>query len=395
MPSLASHKDRPYRIAIVGGGLMGATLAAFLAPSQAEIYVLDKQTRATAYQSTHVIALSAGACACYAQWLQSVAFENFGTQIRRVETTTRQGVGKITFNAADLNVDYLGLVIPVVSLLQILHQTLDAFPHCHWLESAACQTVQSSDAGVELRYGVGSSEPQTLQVDLCLIADGMQSPLAQQLGFGTAVHPYHQHAIVGECKLALPHQGTAYERFLDTGALALLPFGERGFWYVLVVDEAKTQSWLSLKDTDFLAQLNDLMAYRAGLLTQVVSRHAVPLSQSLAQAIIGNRCLVMGNAAHSLHPLAAQGFNLSVMDAHQLALLFQETQATTDTTQTLLQAYQQRTTDYQKTLIQAVHGLAMLGTQAWLAPLKSLGLTCMGHLPSVQTSIADLSLGRY
>ncbi len=385
---------KPYKIAIIGGGLMGATLASFLAPSQAEIYVLDKQSRAKSYQTTHVIALSAGASACYSHWLKRDIFEKIATKIHRVETTQSRGVGKIVFNAQDLNVEYLGLVIDASSLLQSLHQSLGS--NCHWLESAECHVVQSSESGVEIQYAVdNSTDYQTLQVDLCLIADGMQSPLTKQLGFGAQVHSYHQHAIVGQCTVALPHKGTAYERFLKTGAIALLPFGHDAFWYVVISDDGMTPTWMSMEDSDFLSYLNEQTAYRAGVITAVNSRHAVPLTQSLAQAVIANRCLVMGNAAHSLHPLAAQGFNLSVLDAHHLALLFQGFSQPSGNTQALLQTYEQRVAIYQKTIIHAVHGLAVMGTHEWLSPLKSLGLSCLGYLPTVQESIVEWSLGRY
>ncbi len=375
---------------------MGATLAAFLAPSQAEIYVLDNQPREKAYQSTHVIALSAGASACYAHWLQSDLFAEISTKIQRVETTAQGGAGKVVFTASTLNVEYLGLVLNASALLRALHQTLAQHRHCHWLESTTCQTIRSLESGVTLHYTTSDATLQTLTVDLCLIADGMHSPLTKQLGFGTQVHQYHQSAIVGQCSSVLPHRGVAYERFLKTGALALLPFGERGFWYVLVVDETTTPAWLAMHDTVFLFYLNEQMGYRVGLITAANSRHAVSLSQTLAPAVVANRCLVMGNAAHSLHPLAAQGFNLSVMDAHHLATLFQNFSKTEQgAIQTVLQSYQQQVATYQQRVIQAVHGLAVMGTQAWLSPFKSLGLSCIGQLPTVQESIATWSLGRY
>lgn len=396
MLNLTKNQSKPYRIAIVGGGLMGATLAAFLAPTQAEIYVLDSQPRAKAYQSSHVIALSAGAVACYAHWLQSDLFRDIATQIQRVETTTHRGVGKIVFTADTFHVDYLGLVLSASELLRALHQTLAAYPRCHWLESTTCQRVRSLDAGVELEYRTAEVTVETLSVDMCLIADGMHSPLTKQLGFCSEVHDYHQSAIVGRCDLALPHQGVAYERFLKAGALALLPFGVRSFWYVLVVDEATTSAWLSMADTDFLSYLNEQMAYRAGLITAVASRHAVPLSQTLAPAVLANRCLVMGNAAHSLHPLAAQGFNLSVIDAHHLASLMQDFLSTDQgTIDIVLRTYQQQAALYQQRVIHAVHGLAVMGTQAWISPVKSFGFSCLGQLPTVQETIASWSLGRY
>jgi 2-octaprenyl-6-methoxyphenol hydroxylase len=168
-----------------------------------------------------------------------------------------------------------------------------------------------------------NGEQQILQADLVVMADGGRSSLREQLGIGYSVQSYDQHALVANVSLDRPHRNIAYERFTQDGPLALLPGesinGHNRCGLVWTLGDDELDGVLALDDAAFLARLQERFGYRAGRFTAVGERYHYPLKLSLAEEQVRAGLVVLGNAAHALHPIAGQGYNLALRGAVALA----------------------------------------------------------------------------
>jgi ubiquinone biosynthesis UbiH/UbiF/VisC/COQ6 family hydroxylase len=174
-----------------------------------------------------------------------------------------------------------------------------------------------------------------LDAKLVVIADGMQSALRQQLGIASDCSPYDQHALVANLVTELPHHGVAYERFTEQGPIALLPLPahEQGDQkqhraaLIWTLPDNAVNDVMQLPDAGFLAKVQQRLGNRCGRLSAVGSRHCYPLSLVQAREQVRSRVVLMGSAAHHLHPVAGQGFNLIMRDCLALAETLQSATA--------------------------------------------------------------------
>jgi 2-octaprenyl-6-methoxyphenol hydroxylase len=168
-------------------------------------------------------------------------------------------------------------------------------------------------------YRLTLNDETTLECDLAVLADGGRSGLREQLGINVRQRPYNQSALIANITPSEAHNGMAFERFTDEGPMALLPLPENRcalVWTRLGMD---AQRLADLSERDFLSELQGVFGYRLGTLKQVGARHLYPLTLVEAEEQVRSHLAVLGNAAHSLHPIAGQGFNLSLRDADALA----------------------------------------------------------------------------
>jgi ubiquinone biosynthesis UbiH/UbiF/VisC/COQ6 family hydroxylase len=188
---------------------------------------------------------------------------------------------------------------------------------------ATVASLQYKSQSVELQLH-SAGEPSVLSCRLAIIADGANSSMCQRLGIHAEVQDYGQTAIVANIATDEPHKGVAYERFTAQGPMALLPLlGTRAFAHrsalIWTMPTADAQSLLEASDGKFLQALQEHFGYRQGHFIHVGVRASYPLRLSSAKEQVRQRTVVLGNAAHSLHPVAGQGFNLALRDAAVLA----------------------------------------------------------------------------
>jgi len=160
------------------------------------------------------------------------------------------------------------------------------------------------------------SQPYTAQ--LMVAADGAQSSIREQLGIQTLQRDYRQTAIIANVSTDKPHHNIAYERFTDSGPMALLPMTEQRSALVWTVHADQSEALLALDDTEFLQRLQERFGYRLGRFNRVGARHAFPLQLLQAKESVRARLALMGNSMHALHPIAGQGFNLGLRDVATL-----------------------------------------------------------------------------
>ena len=187
-----------------------------------------------------------------------------------------------------------------------------------WLAPARLLEAGAEPGGYTLKIETGESIEE-LRTDLLVVADGGRSSLLEQLGVHRSVQPYGQAALIANVTTSAGHGAIAYERFTETGPLALLPLSGRRSALVWTLPDHQAADYATLPESEFLGRLQDAFGFRMGTLIQVGERTCYPLRLIEAQEQIRSSLVILGNAAHSLHPIAGQGFNLSLRDTLALA----------------------------------------------------------------------------
>lgn len=350
-----------YDIAIVGGGLMGAALALLFCktlPGRRVVLIEQKPLESATDQilaqpnfdarSTALAPTSAGTLRRLGVW---PALAAHATAIRRVQVSDRGHLGWVRLDTDSNAGEPLGYVVENRALGRAL---TDAMLACEGLELLAPAHVKrllshSDSVSLDIQEPNGApaveSEGRTLTAQLVVIADGADSPLRHQLGIGDIAKDYRQSAIIANVRHEQPHGETAFERFTHHGPLALLPLGGEGGHTSAVVwtwpsDQAAEA--LNLSDGDFLTRLQREFGYRVGRLQQVGERQGYALRLCLAREQVRSRVVLMGNAAHFLHPVAGQGYNLALRDGLRLAEVLQTAGAGDLGDLLLLQEYERR-----------------------------------------------------
>lgn len=313
--------DGDYDILLVGGGLVGASLARGLIGSRLRLAVVEAVPPATQARPGHddrVIALS---------WTSRRILEALGCwadlaadaePILRVHISERGQWGMARLDQADAGVPALGYVVTARALGQALWVGLEGRSDLDWLSPAELEAFEVQPEGVEARLRI-RGEPRRLRARLLVAADGGASRVRQTLGVPLWERDYGQTAVIANLTPSRPHGGMAYERFTPQGPLALLPMTEGRCSLVWTQPTEAVEEVLGLADGPFLNRLQATFGFRLGRLTQVGRRAAYPLRLAQARETVRPRVALIGNAAHTLHPVAGQGFNLGLRDVAALA----------------------------------------------------------------------------
>lgn len=227
--------------------------------------------------------------------------------------------GRLCFTAREMGVPALGRVVPADPLLAgIMRAAKDAGVEriCPATVAATAPDDDGASRSVTLE---GPDGKMTLSARLLVVADGAGSALRDALGIGHSTHRYGRTALVTTARVASPRPGVAYERFTREGTLAILPHAGDRVGVVWTVSEDRAATLAALAPDAFLDRVADALGRRLGAMRPAAPIRHFPLSATQARAQTAARAVVIGNAAHSLHPVAAQGFNLSVRDIAVLA----------------------------------------------------------------------------
>lgn len=306
---LPDHVD----ILIVGGGPVGALLAQRLAGSAFSTLLVE--ARPAAQDDPRALALSFASQTILDNtglWDASLA----ASPIESVHVSQQGTLGRLALNAAELDLPQLGCVVGYGALATHLRQCLIDGPAA--FATAEVTELKLLDGYAQAKL-LQNEHPHLLTARQVVLADGGR--LASQLpGLRQHTKPYHQHAILALLTPASPHHNTAWERFADDGPLALLPYGEQ-LALVWTQSPEKAAARLAMQDADFLTELNAQLGKRAPELIAVGPRSSFPLALKTMSKVVGKRCVLIGNAAQTLHPVAGQGLNLGLRDADTLAQL--------------------------------------------------------------------------
>ena len=238
--------------------------------------------------------------------------------IRHIHVSERGRLGATRLSAEEAGVDALGWVTPNRLMGRALMEFIAGKSDITVLAPAKLISFVAHTDEVEAVIET-EGNPSTLKARLLVAADGAQSEVRSKLGIGAERADYAQTAVVCNIRVERPEPETAFERFAEAGPVALLPMGGDKYGFVWVVSTDSAPALLGLDDAVFAEQAAAMFGGRFGRFLQVGKRASYPLSMVRADAQQAARTLIVGNAAHALHPVAAQGFNLSVRDVAMLA----------------------------------------------------------------------------
>ena len=313
-------KTSNYDIVIIGAGMVGASLACALADSTLSIAVVEGREPPTGWpEDSFDIRVSAITRASenlfrrLGAWEEMIALRVQPYQAMEVWDAT--GSGHIHFDAAELGEPNLGHIIENRVITRALlgqlrrHDNIDY--HCPATPKRLL--LRSGQAQLQMEDG------RLLQGKLVVGADGAHSWLRHQAGIEVDERPYRQTAVVTTVQTEHPHQDTAWQRFLPTGPLAFLPLPEGRSSIVWSTSAEEAERLLSLDDAAFMSELGEAFEHRLGAVTTVGPRAAFPLKGRHAREYVRPHLALVGDAAHTIHPLAGQGVNLGLADVEELA----------------------------------------------------------------------------
>lgn len=371
-----------FDIAIVGAGPVGLALAGWLArrsaTSRFSVALIDARTPEAASADPRSLALSHGSRVM----LEALGFPADATPIRRIHVSQRGHFGRTLIEHDEHELPALGYVARYGSLVGALAKAVRE-SSVHWLtETHALPPMQDHD-GVTLPVQSASGE-RTIRARVLVNAEGGLYEDSRE-----HARDYGQTAIVGTVSVAAPQPNVAWERFTREGPIALLPCGgARHADYSLVwcctPDEAARRA--QLPDDAFLAELGAAFGERMGRFTQIKGRATFPLGLNALHALVDRRTVAIGNAAQTLHPVAGQGLNLGLRDAHALC----DALSIDGATPLALAHFAQRRALDRRLTIGATDTLARVFTVDFppLAALRGLALTALEFLPPVKTALA-------
>lgn len=320
-----------YDVAIVGGGMVGSTLAMLLGRQGVRVALIEAGDMAPRWQAERADARVSALTAASRQLFEHLGLWEHMTA-RLVTPYTHMvvwdgaGNGEIHFDAQDVMVPALGHIVENSVVTDVLHEAVQRQPEVSCFASS--QVTQISEARALGQQSTVRTltlkDEHTLDASVVVAADGAHSPLRRMLGIGTHAWDTHQQAVVTVVTHDRPHHQYAQQVFLPTGPLAFLPLAGMnadGHMSSIVwsADTAEAERLMAMDDNDFSVALAEAFEQRLGRVTSLERRTAFPLVQRHAKQYVLPSFALMGDAAHSIHPLAGQGANLGFLDAAVLA----------------------------------------------------------------------------
>ncbi|WP_349568505.1 2-octaprenyl-6-methoxyphenyl hydroxylase [Azotobacter salinestris] len=383
-------------VAIVGGGLVGASLALALQEGAKargwRIVLIEPHAPGEPYQPSYDArssALSFGTRQIYERLGLWSAIARRAEPILQIHVSERGRFGATRLRAAEEGVPALGYVVENAWLGECLWQALDPAVVTWRCPAEVLRMTPLGDG-----YRLQLDDDSHLDCALAVLADGGRSELREQLGIHVNHQPYGQTALIANLTPSEPHRGQAFERFTQDGPLALLPLAENRCALVWTRPTGDAGRLLALDDRQFLAELQQQFGYRLGAFRHAGTRHLYALALVEAEEQVRPHLALLGNAAHSLHPIAGQGYNLSLRDTLCLAEELLASPAEPGDFATLMR-YQARQRLDQQLTVGFSDRVTRLFTTATplLADGRSLGLLGLDLLPPAKHWFARQAMG--
>lgn len=386
-------------VLIVGGGLVGSSLAIALDGSGvrvAQVEAVAPQINPHANPDERSLALarsSVNALTALEVWPLIAAKS---TPIRRVHVSRRGEFGAVRLDAAEHGLDAFGATCPARELGNGLLVRLERCAGLARYAPAKLTAIADDGDGIVATLATATGEKR-LRARLLVGADGTASFVREALGIACEKKDYAQTAFVATVQPERAMDGCAYERFTATGPVALLPLADRRAGVVMTVPAADAARVAALDDAGFIAELHARFGYRLGAFSRLGRRISHPLARVFARRLVAPRAVLVGNAAQTIHPIGAQGFNLGLRDALTLAeLLAAQARAQDDVGDAaLLQRYVELRRDDREGTAATSDGLARW-TANETAPLKllrSAGLIAVDRLAPLKQALVTRGMG--
>jgi 2-octaprenyl-6-methoxyphenol hydroxylase len=370
---------------IVGGGLVGASLAIALDAAGVDALLVEAAAPRTDAQPSYdernlaLARATVNGLDAIGVWAHA---RDRATAIEHIHVSRAGEFGSVRLEARDAGVDALGWTLPARELGAALLRRLEGCTRLDRLAPARLEAIEPLPGGwrAQVRTAEGL---RSIDTPLLVGADGTASFVREQLSIAAETHDYGQTLFVCTVTPERGHAQRAYERFSDEGPVALLPLTERRCGLVLTVPAAQADAVAAMDDADYLALAQRRFGWRLGRLARPGRRFPYAIQRVAANRLTAPRAVLVGNAAQTVHPIGAQGFNLGLRDALTLAELV--AQAADPGDERLLATYATRRAPDREGTMSMSHGLVRLAClpQPWLAPLRSLAMLA-GSAPSLK-----------
>ncbi|PJK00621.1 2-octaprenyl-6-methoxyphenyl hydroxylase [Lysobacteraceae bacterium NML91-0213] len=382
-------------VLVVGGGLVGASLAIALDRLDLDVGLVEitpPGALPAVFDQRNLSLADASVNALTALDVMRHLRAPTGA-IREIHASRKGDFGRVHMRAGDYGRQAFGQVVVARDFGEALEARLATLARLQRYRPARFLGASAGADGCTVRIDAEGGE-RVLHTRLLVGADGTRSGVRDALGIGAALHDYGQTLLVARVRAARAPHGVAWERLTDHGPTALLPRGDGHYGLVHGVPTADAEAVLGLDDAAFLARVQDILGWRAGRLVGVGARSAYPLQRVVADATVAPRAGLVGNAAQTLHPIGAQGFNLGLRDALVLAEAIAGHRGDAGAPSVLGTYAQRRQEDRARTLAFS-DGLARLTSNpsALLRPLRSLGLLVLDADSGLQAQLAGGAMG--
>lgn len=406
MSATAAQAD----VAIVGGGMVGASLGLALARTTLRVAIIEPMQPGDGPQPSfddRCTALANGSRQMLDTLGAWAAIAPSAAAIETIHVSDAGRFGSARIDAAALRLQALGYTAPNRAIGAALWQALRAHPQVQVIAPARVVDAAAGSDSVRLRLQTGGAldagggagaATQWLDARLAVAADGDRSLVRERAGLGATEVDHAQVAIVANVAAERRAAGTAYERFgAAAGPIALLPRPDGHYTVVWSAQREQAQALMQQGDDGFLAELQQAFGWRVGAFTRVGRRAGYPLQLRRATRLAGPRTALVGNAAQSLHPVAGQGFNLGLRDAAALAELLGAAadDGTDPGSGALLARYEQQRRQDRDGMIAFTDGLVRLFALSFpgAASLRSAGLLLFDALPAAKRALSGVSWG--
>ncbi len=396
-----SDRQNDYDVVIAGGGMVGTSLALALASLDLNIAVVEPVARQAEGQpsfddrSTALSRSSQRMFTALGLWDEIVAAS---TPISAVHVSDKGRFGFAHIEAEEQGVEALGYVVINRVLGSVLQSALEHEERVDVLCPARLVSASTVDGQAVAVAEIDSGQQRELRAQLLVAADGARSSVRDMLAIGSRHVDYGQKAIIGNLMTEKAHANRAFERFTEQGPIAMLPIRDQRTAFVWILSTGDADEMLGLDDEAMLKGLQDAFGYRLGRFSRIGKRAAYPLFLSKALRLVAGRAVLVGNAAHGLHPVAAQGFNLGLRDVAALADCIADEFADGDgdagRAELLARYADWRRADQQK-LVRFTDGIVRLfgSDKPPLRVARNLGMLGFDLVPGVRRQFARHTMG--
>lgn len=394
-----------FDVVIAGGGLAGASAAIALAkmtkPDGDKLSIAIVEANPVAHNhransasfDARVLALAYGSALYLKELGVWDKLSQHTTAIKQIHVSDLSHYGKARLYANDYNISALGYVVEMQRIGDALLDKLTQFNNITWFAPNGVKAIERQPQHTVLKL----TDNTELTAALVLACDGANSVIRELNHIERHHSDYQQSAIIANVLTEKPHQGKAFERFTDTGPLAMLPLSDGRCSLVWTLTPEQADEIATRSDFDFCHALTERFGHWLGRITKVGKRFSYPLTLSVAQHQIGHRMALVGNSSHTIHPIAGQGFNLGIRDVKVLSSLVE--QAIINNTDigsvSVLQAYEAKRQVDQSQVIQFTDSLVHLFSNNYfpLAQGRGMALKVLNYLPLLKSQLANKTMG--
>ena len=387
---------KEFDVAIVGGGMVGASFALALRATKLRVLLIESVPPDSAVQPSfddRTTALGNGSRQIFESLGVWQAMAGDSAPIRSIHVSDAGRFGVARLDAHEQGVPAFGYVVPNRVIGRVLWEALRDSANVTLAVPAQLKAATLREDGVLLDVAM-DGKLEKICAAVAVAADGAGSVLRASAGIDAAVEDYGQVAIVVNAATERPNNGEAFERFTSSGPLAVLPVTGGGYAVVWAVNPKRAAELVSLDETAFAAELLAAFGWRAGRWTRIGRRNTYPLTLSRATETVSGRVVLIGNAAQALHPVAGQGFNLGLRDAATLAEMLVHADARPDFAELLGKFAAWRSEDRSGVTRFTDSLVKLFGSDSpGLALVRNFGLLLFDLSPAAKRALSRVSWG--